>query len=232
MAQGIVDMLVGLPSVFHHSHHHRSLTRFKLSSCCHVMSSPARPVSSSLIVLPISRSVDRPVHFGSSCRRVHSTRFAILAWHVSEIAPLYGLRRRYTLGRRQSCVKCTRPRRRTDARHSYSPPADEQASLCPLVLLLSAAPNSSPWRLHLSQPSSSSSSAPPYCARHSFTSRRRPYSVQNDGTRLRTQAARARSSNMRRSLSTRESELRNTAHPSSSAPRHSPPPSCPCQCRP
>lgn len=67
----------------------------------------------------------------------------------------------------------------------------------------------------------------------SFCSRRRPNPSQYK-TRLppNLAAARARpSNNMRRSLSTRTSELHHTTHPSSSTPRHSPPPSCPCLCR-
>lgn len=75
---------------------------------------------------------------------------------------------------------------------------------------------------------------PPALGRpHDSCSRRRPNPSQYK-TRLppNLAAARARpSNNMRRSLSTRTSELHHTTHPSSSTPRHSPPPSCPCLCR-
>lgn len=77
---------------------------------------------------------------GSSCRRVHSTRFAILAWHVSEMAPLYGLAAAITLCPGVRVVGVVlRPHRRTDASDSSRLRQRTSVPLCVPSSLHSAA---------------------------------------------------------------------------------------------
>ena len=94
----VIEMLIALLSLNDHGSSEKPQGEnfpHPVVACQHITNNP----------LAISRSRTCRCSRGSSCRRVHSARFAILAWHVSETAPVYGLPAaitHYTLPRRQS----------------------------------------------------------------------------------------------------------------------------------